>query len=57
MLLDLHGEIGRVSMSVILVPFPKAELAKAVPAADQARDGLNSCYWLISSLSAALSRA
>jgi hypothetical protein len=23
-LLDLHGEIGRVSMSVILVPFPKA---------------------------------
>jgi hypothetical protein len=27
-LLDLHGEIGRVSMSVILVPFPKAEPAK-----------------------------
>jgi hypothetical protein len=24
-LLDIHGEIGRVSMSVILVPFPKAE--------------------------------
>jgi hypothetical protein len=24
-LLDLDGEIGRVSMSVILVPFPKAE--------------------------------
>jgi hypothetical protein len=24
-LLDLHGEIGRVSMSVVLVPFPKAE--------------------------------
>ena len=23
MLLDVHGEIGRVSMSVILVPFPK----------------------------------
>ena len=23
MLLDIHGEIGRVSMSVILVPFPK----------------------------------
>ena len=31
-LLDLHGEIGRVSMSVILVPFPKADL-KAVPEA------------------------
>ena len=29
MLLDVHGEIGRVSMSVILVPFPKAEPAKA----------------------------
>lgn len=26
-LLDVHGEIGRVSMSVILVPFPKAEPA------------------------------
>jgi len=26
-LLDTHGEIGRVSMSVILVPFPKAEPA------------------------------
>jgi hypothetical protein len=24
-LLDRHGEIGRVSMSVILVPFPKAD--------------------------------
>ena len=24
-LLDVHGEIGRVSMSVILVPFPKVE--------------------------------
>jgi hypothetical protein len=24
-LLDRHGEIGQVSMSVILVPFPKAE--------------------------------
>jgi hypothetical protein len=22
-LLDIHGEIGRVSMSVILVPFPQ----------------------------------
>jgi len=32
-LLDLHGEIGRVSMSVILVPFPKAEPSpKAAPA-------------------------
>jgi len=30
-LLDIHGEIGRVSMSVILVPFPKAEAAKAAP--------------------------
>jgi hypothetical protein len=30
-LLDLHGEIGRVSMSVVLVPFPKAEAAKAGP--------------------------
>lgn len=30
-LFDLHGEIGRVSMSVVLVPFPKAELAKAAP--------------------------
>jgi len=26
-LLDIHGEIGRVSMSVILMPFPKAEPA------------------------------
>jgi hypothetical protein len=26
-LLDLHGEIGRVSMSVILVPFPKPSAA------------------------------
>jgi len=45
MLLDVHGEIGRVSMSVILVPFPKeaakgegkatAEAApRRVPAAD-----------------------
>ena len=36
-LLDVHGEIGRVSMSVILVPFPKgaAEAAsKPVPATD-----------------------
>jgi hypothetical protein len=32
-LLDLHGEIGRVSMSVILVPFPRPEpAAKPVPA-------------------------
>lgn len=30
-LFDLHGEIGRVSMSVVLVPFPKAEPAKAAP--------------------------
>jgi Thioesterase-like superfamily len=30
-LLDVHGEIGRVSMSVILVPFPKAE-TRAEPA-------------------------
>jgi len=30
-LLDCHGEIGRVSMSVVLVPFPKAEAAKAAP--------------------------
>jgi hypothetical protein len=22
-LLDIHGEVGRVSMSVVLVPFPK----------------------------------
>ncbi len=28
-LLDLHGEIGRVSMSVVLVPFPKAGVANA----------------------------
>lgn len=26
-LLDVHGEIGRVSMSVILVPFPRRESA------------------------------
>jgi hypothetical protein len=37
-LLDLHGEIGRVSMSVILVPFPKGgpkpePASKPVPAA------------------------
>jgi hypothetical protein len=32
-LLDLHGEIGRVSMSVILVPFPQVEPSpKAAPA-------------------------
>jgi len=32
-LLDVYGEIGRVSMSVILVPFPKPEAAsKPVPA-------------------------
>ena len=31
-LLDVHGEIGRVSMSVILVPFPRGEPAKAAPA-------------------------
>jgi acyl-CoA thioesterase superfamily protein len=32
-LLDLHGEIGRVSMSVILVPFPKpSAAAKSGPA-------------------------
>jgi hypothetical protein len=30
-LFDLHGEIGRVSMSVVLMPFPKAEPAKAAP--------------------------
>jgi len=39
MLLDVRGEIGRVSMSVILVPFPKAETGaepalKPVPAAN-----------------------
>jgi hypothetical protein len=28
-LLDLHGEIGRVSMYVILVPFPKGGRSKA----------------------------
>jgi Thioesterase-like superfamily len=28
-LLDVHGEIGRVSMSVILMPFPKAEPASS----------------------------
>jgi hypothetical protein len=26
-ILDVHGEIGRVSMSVVLVPFPKAAMA------------------------------
>jgi len=26
-LLDAHGQIGRVSMSVILVPFPKSAAA------------------------------
>jgi len=26
-LLDIHGEIGRVSMSVILVPFPREKAA------------------------------
>ncbi len=32
-LLDVHGEIGRVSMSVILVPFPKVEpKSEATPA-------------------------
>ena len=31
-LLDVYGEIGRVSMSVILVPFLKAEPAKSAPA-------------------------
>ena len=30
MLLDVHGEIGQVSMSVVLVPFPKAD-AKETP--------------------------
>ena len=37
MLLDIHGEIGRVSMSVILVPFPKVSAAappKPVPASN-----------------------
>jgi hypothetical protein len=39
MLLDVRGEIGRVSMLVILVPFPKAETGaepalKPVPAAN-----------------------
>lgn len=29
MLLDIHGEIGRVSMSVILVPFPKVSTEAA----------------------------
>jgi hypothetical protein len=29
----MHGEIGRVSMSVILVPFPKAESASKRPSA------------------------
>ena len=33
-LLDVHGEIGRVSMSVILVPFPKPEPIQAAPAAN-----------------------
>lgn len=32
-LLDVHGEIGRVSMSVILLPFPKPELASLVASA------------------------
>ena len=32
-LLDVRGQIGRVSMSVILVPFPKAE-PKAGPKGD-----------------------
>jgi hypothetical protein len=31
-LLDVTGEIGRVSMSVILVPFPKAAAAEPTPA-------------------------
>jgi hypothetical protein len=34
-LMDIHGEIGRVSMSVILVPFPKEtsrETLKSAPA-------------------------
>ena len=31
-LLDVYGEIGRVSMSVVLVPFPKAEPVKSAPA-------------------------
>jgi hypothetical protein len=31
-LIDVHGEIGRVSMSVILVPFPRAEPAGLKPA-------------------------
>jgi hypothetical protein len=34
-LLDLTGEIGRVSMSVILVPFPKAEPAQNPEAASK----------------------
>jgi hypothetical protein len=34
-LLDLHGEIGRVSMSVILVPFPKPELAQKAEVASK----------------------
>ena len=34
-LLDLRGEIGRVSMSVILVPFPKAEFNVKATAAQK----------------------
>jgi len=37
MLLEVHGETDRVSMSVILVPFPKVSTepaAKPVPASD-----------------------
>jgi hypothetical protein len=30
-LFDLNGEIGRVSMSVVLMPFPRPEPAKAAP--------------------------
>ena len=36
-LLDVHGEIGRVSMSVILVPFPKAEPKSEATPAPKAR--------------------
>lgn len=31
-LLDIHGEIGRVSMSVVLVPFPKPAVTTSKPA-------------------------
>jgi hypothetical protein len=31
-LLDVHGEIGRVSMSVILVPFPGSQRSKSASA-------------------------